>query len=253
MRKKIIILTIALTSIWSVLFANQLQASAHQFINTIQKSYFLFASKNMKVLETEHFFIRYESEKEEAQLTAEIAEKYFAELSNRFDYETDEKIPIIIYEDMEKMKKTAFMKAQSVPMGLYTGKTIQILSPDVWIQSSENKAEIFEKEGPIIHEMVHYIVDDITKGNHKEWFFEGISLYTEYLYTGYVIGEEKPDRKAYSLHQLEQNFKELNQIDAYYSSFIMIKNMVEENDVEYLNNVLQYLGKGKSLQDAYLI
>lgn len=233
-------------------FSIFLKTNAHQVINDLEQKYFLLSSQNMQVLETEHFIIRFEDKEEEARLTANIAEKYYTLLSARFEYEANEKIPIIIYQDAEKMKKTAFMKSERTPMGLYIGKTIQILSPSNWINSEDHKAEIFEKEGPVIHEMVHYIVDDITKGNYEEWFFEGMSLYTEYLYTGYMISNDEYET-IYSIDDLEKNFRKLDQAKAYYSSFMLVKKMAEENNFEYLNNVLQCLRNDNDLNGADFI
>ncbi len=247
MKRKIVKISIALFLLTFILFTSSLKDVTHNVLNKIEQKYFLFVSRDMDSFETENFVIKYEDE-EEAELTAAIAEKYFKPLSEKFNYEAKGKIPIILHRDIEKMKKTAFMKTQGIPMGLYIGNTIHILSPGIWIKSDKKKAEIFEEEGPIIHEMVHYIVDDITKGNHKEWFFEGISLYTEYLYTGFVIGDAVQHEELYAFDELVNNFKDLDQIKAYYSSFIAIKTLAEENNFEYLNSMLQYLREGNILE-----
>lgn len=247
MKKKAMLLTIVFFAMFIFLFSTLLKTSAHQAINNIEQKYFLWTSKNMQALETEHFIIRFENNEKEARLTANIAEKYYALLSDKFEYKADKKIPIIIYQNAEKMKKTAFMKSEGTPMGLYIGKTIQILAPSNWIDSEDHKAKIFEEKGPIIHEMVHYMVDDITKGNYEEWFFEGMSLYTEYLYTGYIISDDDYE-SLYSINDLKERFRKLDQIKAYYSSFMIIKKMAEEKNFEYLNNVLQYLRKDNDLK-----
>ncbi len=247
MKRKSIKIFAALFLLLFILLGSSSRGITHTLINKIQQQYFLFSSRNMEAIETEHFIIKYEKE-EAAEMTADIAEKYYEKLSEKFDYQVENKIPIIIYSDIEKMKKTASQKTKSVPMGLYKGNTIQILSPEIWIDSKENMKEIFEKEGPVIHEMAHYIVDDITNGNHEEWFFEGMSLYTEYLYTGFVIGKNSSFETLYSINELKNKFRNLDQIKAYYSSFMIIKSIAEENNFEYLNNMLQYLSEGKNLK-----
>ncbi|NLK71883.1 MAG: hypothetical protein GX285_02540 [Clostridiales bacterium] len=240
MKRKGIIFAVALLLLLVFIFSSGIKTAANLLLANIQKQYFLLASKDMNTLETENFIIRYEDSTENANMTAAIAEKYYGLLSQEFDFHSEKKIPIIVYNDIQKMKKTAFMKTDGIPMGLYVGKTVQVLSPDIWIPSDKNKAQIYEKRGPIIHELTHYIVDEITGGNHDKWFFEGISLYMEYQYTGYVIGNKSKDKELYTLAELENSFSELNQIKAYYSSFMYIKSLVEEKDFEYLKNVLQY-------------
>jgi len=246
-KRRIFKISAALFLLFFILLGFSSRGITHTIFNKIQQQYHLLVSKNMETIETEHFIIRHEEE-EVAEVTANIAEKYYKKLREKFNYHTEDKIPIIVYSDMDKMKKTAALKAESTPMGLYSGSTIRILSPEQWIDPEENMKEIFEKEGPIIHELVHYIVDDITKGNHQEWFFEGMSLYTEYLYTGFVIGKNREYDTLYTISELENNFRDLDQIKAYYSSFMIIKTLAEENNFEYLNNMLQYLSEGKNLK-----
>lgn len=235
MKRRAKIIVIALLVI-AIIFLN-INYSFYKVESVIQKSYYSFISREMATIETAHFIIKYE-DKKEAELVARIAEKYYEPVCEIYRYKTDKKIPIIIHSDIEAMNRAVYLKSEQVPMGIFSGKTIQILSPKIWIKEEELE-EIFEKQGPIIHEMSHYIVDDITKGNYDQWLFEGLALYTEYLYTGYVIGKDKEFDILYTIDELEKNFSQLDTIKAYYSSFIIIKTAIEENHVEYLDNMLE--------------
>lgn len=249
--KKVLFFTASLFFILAIFIFINFKASAHEVVSTVQMSYFQYASKDMNVLETEHFEIKYNHNKQEADMVEATAEKYYDALSRLYDYEADGKISIIIHDDVEEMKKFVFMRSDSVPMGLYIGKTIHILSPSIWIESKENIEEIFEKHGPIIHEMSHYMVDDLTQGNYDTWFFEGVALYTEYLYTGYTIGSNYNYDTIYSIEEMEKNFHKLDKIKAYYSSFMHIKALVEENNLEYLNYMIKCLDEGQYVQELY--
>ncbi|MCG8482329.1 MAG: hypothetical protein MJA31_03395 [Clostridia bacterium] len=242
--KKRFIFAAALSVIAIFLFFTA-NISFYSVESAVQNVYYSYVSRDMKSLNTAHFTIKYE-DIEEAELVASIAEKYYKSLSDMYHYTSEKRIPIIIHSNKEAMSQSVFLKSDKVPMGVYTGKTIQILSPKVWINETENLAEIFEKQGPIIHEMSHYMVDDITKGNHSQWFFEGIALYTEYLYTGYVIGDHQQFDDLYTVDELEENFSELDTIKAYYSSFMLIKDTIEENNLEYLNYMLECLEEGNN-------
>lgn len=241
MRRRTVI-AVVLSVIAIFLFFNT-NISFYSLINTAQHAYYSYRSKDMESLKTEHFIVKYE-DKDEALIVASLAEKYYEPLSEMYNYNTDEKIPIIIHSDAEGMSQSVSLKSDNVPMGIYSGKTIQILSPKVWIEE-EDFAETFEKQGPIIHEMSHYMVDDITQGNHSQWFFEGVALYTEYLYTGYVIADDQEFDELYTIEELQNSFLELDTKKAYYSSFMIIKTAIEENNLEYLNYMLECLEEGQ--------
>jgi hypothetical protein len=47
----------------------------------------------------------------------------------------------------------------STAMGVYYGGVISILEPEKWVGRSHDIAEVFNKEGPVLHELTHYAVD----------------------------------------------------------------------------------------------
>lgn len=201
-----------------------------------QNKYVHFVARDMKIKETEHFIIRYEDE-EEAKIVAKIGEKYYEEVSAFHNYNHEKKIPIMIYNRAE-MGQTALLKDDNVPMGYYSAGVIQILSPGEWIDDGENMEEIFHAQGPVIHEMSHFMMDQSTGAVSETWIHEGIALYIEYKTTGYTIADESQYHDLYTIEELE-DFNKLDKIKAYYSSFIIIKNIMEENDVEYWGNMLE--------------
>lgn len=222
-----------------------LLAVTSNFIDKIEYAfenrYYQFVSRNMESIETDHFIIKYQDESD-GLLVAEISEKYYEEVSSIHDYHQDGKIPIIIH-DKENMSHGTLLKANKVPMGLYSSGIIQVLSPKEWIDDEENIKDIFEKDGPIVHEMSHYMIDKSTDKVYKPWILEGIALYVEYKATGYTIAKEDQYNELYTLEELEKDFKKLDKIKAYYSSFIIIKKTIEEKDFEYMDNMLEYFYK----------
>lgn len=126
-----------------------------------------FLARDMKKLETEHFIIHYEDETE-GQLVAKIGEKYYEEVSSFHHYDHEKKIPIIIH-NREKMSQLTLLKRDNLPMGYYRAGVIQILSPSEWIGEGEDVEEVFETEGPVIHEMSHFMFDQSQDADDETW------------------------------------------------------------------------------------
>lgn len=236
----------------SAVFTQNIIVMLQPYTNRLQETIVSYKTKDFITYETEHYLIKYENGTEEyIDLVEKASEKYFDEVCSNFNYSPKGKILLIVYADPDKLMSNVYLSNSKPPMGVYYASTIQILSPDLWISDEENIEEIFMKKGPIVHELTHYVVDDIANGNYPLWFTEGIALYQEYKINQYEWGTKLDQDKRYSIEQLEQ-FKDLDIVLAYRSSFEIIEKIVEQKDFEYINNMLEYLGTGNSFNNIEL-
>ena len=56
----------------------------------------------------------------------------------------------------------------------------------IHLQSPLGNKDYF-KEGPMVHEYTHLVVDELTGGNYSRWFTEGVAQYVEQQVTGYTL------------------------------------------------------------------
>lgn len=244
---KTLIISILIILFTTTLFREQLLVYFYPIIKSTQKFAITSNVKDYEKIETDNFIIRYdESQSQNALMSLEIAEKYYNDMVKLFRHAPKNKIEMILYKNGDEMMKNTGLNDGSYPIGVYYGGVVHILPPEEWIEDDDNFEEIYEKDGPVVHEIAHYIVDEITNGNYPMWLTEGVALYAEYKITGSEWGKDMNDDYI-SIEDLEERFNELNQEVAYRKSFNIVKNMSDKWGVEKLNNMLYSLGKGNRL------
>lgn len=203
--------------------------------------------------ETEHFTIKYLPVDEDyLEMIADTAEESYILACNRMNIEPKSQTTIVVYPDNESLAQSFGWDKDEKAMGVYWGGTIRILSPGEWLDKADN-IEQFAKEGPMLHEFVHLLVDDITKGNYNRWWTEGIAQYIEKKINGFEFknpfktGKEK---YFYSLEKLEKNFDNLDQSVAYWESLKVTEYIVSQYGEESLYSILYRLRTGDSMAEA---
>lgn len=235
----------------AVNFYDNIKVSVYPAFKTIEQQRILSSIRDYNTLETERFIIRYpEGEKEAAELTAEIAERRHDQVTSLFNYETDKKHTIIVYNDGEKLMRSVRLNKSRPPMGVYYSGIIGVLAPDLWISDKENMAEIFDINGPIAHEFAHLIVDDITNGNYPMWLTEGVALYTDYVVTGYEWGKNLNYNEEIPMEVLNNNFHSIDQTLAYKKSFEIVRDISETMGFEKVIMLLNTLGSGNNINNS---
>ncbi len=209
----------------------------------------LLQIKNYHTYETSHFIIKYKAEdKNMVPIVAETIEKDVERVLYRFNDILDDKVEIIIYPDLDTMREQLNLLKTDRPMGIYYGGILHILSPKAWIQedTTQEIERIFAANGPMVHELVHSIVDKKAHGNFPIWFTEGVALYYENELTGYEWGKNLPqNNNVYTLTQLKYNFKSLDQDMAYRQSFNLIKKIADIHGEQKIIELIELLGAGK--------
>ncbi len=163
-------------------------------------------------------------DKETAEFTDIIVSTYLPHLKDDFNIKPNKPI-IIIYPNKKEMKK-AVNESKEAPMGAYCAGIIHILSPKSYLE--DNVYKYYLKNGPVLHELVHYFIDEKTKGKYYVWFSEGAALYYEYKYLGCEWHKELNEKtKNITLDNLKKNFYSIDKTDAYRKSFEIIKSEMD--------------------------
>ncbi len=218
----------------------------------IPKNIILFNTRDYDKINTRNFIIKHKSkDKEIVDLVVETSENYYDEVCKLFNYYPKKKTLIILYDDSEELLKNSNLQKSKPPMGVYYASTIQILSPRLWVSNKKDINKRFTEEGPIVHELTHLLIDDITKGNYPLWFTEGLALYSEYAITNYEWGKEIEDKNIYTMEQLNKEFHELDSYLAYTQSLRVVKYIVDEHGFDSIGKILKKLQEGYSFTKAY--
>ncbi len=198
--------------------------------------------------ETDHFII--DGRGVEDSMTEDFGtrlEKIYYMAGKEFDYYPSKKTPVIIYGSLDDFwEQNKSLEGQTV-MGLYYMGVIHLIAPGVFNMEMEE----YEKNGPLLHEYVHNIVDEITGGNIEIWFTEGLALYQEYLNYGVRWGEDLVIEKEYTMEELRNCFSFLDPVQAYKESYIIVESMYEEGKRDKVLELLKELGKGKNMEDGF--
>ncbi|MCT4594314.1 MAG: peptidase MA family metallohydrolase [Anaeromicrobium sp.] len=232
---------------------NFIKVKIYPIINKIGEIIMLKKVDTFKTMETEKLIIKYDTDEDAAKLVAQTLEEKYDSVAKDFNYTSEEKKIIIIYEDGEKLNENTNLRKGNPPMGVYVYNTVSVLSPNNWIKDEENLETIFKEDGPMVHEFTHLIVDEIGRGNFPIWFTEGISLYMEYDKNEYIwkANLDDEDEVIYNVKNLTENFHQLDEFKAYKRSFEYIKGFVDEYGFNKLNEILIELGEGRSFNEAH--
>lgn len=118
-----------------------------------------------KTIETTHFTIYFkEDERNIGVITGDIIEEHYDEICSYFNHYPAGDIPIIIYKNGKDLMDTVKIKGDnlSAPLGVYYSGTINLLSPNAWIEKG-NLIEEYKNTTPVVHEFTHLIVDEKQK------------------------------------------------------------------------------------------
>ncbi len=247
--KLLVIISLFMFIATVTIFIKPIEMHIFNIVKHFERNRMVNAVNEYHVFETNRYIIRYENEedKEIAELTSRILDKHYDKVCSMFNYYPEDKVNIIIYDDSDFLIKNTKLQKGKPPLGVYYSGIISILSPEIWIDDRENLAEIYEENGPVVHEFTHLIVDDITKGNYPMWLTEGIALYTEYETTGFEWGKNLKNADKLTIEDLNNNFEELNPNLSYRRSFEIVYNLSEDRGFDKIRLLLDTLGEGNSM------
>lgn len=203
--------------------------------------------------QSEHYDIKYTPVDEPyVKLIAGSAEEAYDTVSSMFGLEPGSRTVIVVYPDSSSLSQSFGWDKDANAMGIYWAGSIRILSPREWLGEEDMQLH-FTREGPMVHEFAHLMVDEMSRGNYNRWWTEGIAQYVEKKTTGFEFsspfaGGEKV--KYYQLKQLAKKFDELDQSIAYWESLQAAEYIADHYGQDCLFNINRQLGQGKSLEQA---
>lgn len=208
---------------------------------------------NLEEINTPHYVIKYDPvDSAYAEMVGEAAEDAYGEVTQVFDRQPARKTTIIIYPDSSSLAQSFGWDKNEKALGVYWGGTIRILSPGAWLKGDDIKAE-FSQQGPMVHELTHLLVDDITRGNYNRWWTEGIAQYVEKRTTGFEFSNpfnDPQDMQYYHFTTLTRRFDKLDQAVAYWQSLKAVEFISEEYGEDKLYAILESLGQQNTLDQA---
>ncbi|HYE09886.1 MAG TPA: peptidase MA family metallohydrolase [Patescibacteria group bacterium] len=203
--------------------------------------------------ETEHFTIKYRPEDENViRDTAKMFEESYGTAAEEFGYVSEEKTVVVIYKDQNEF--WSYQKAiqgQAV-MGLYNMGTIHVLSPNAYKNEEQSSMAYFKKNGPVLHEYTHKIVDELTGGNIELWLTEGLALYEEYRVndTEWASGYEY--ERYFNSREIREGFMVADEVQSYRQSFDMTKYLIDNYGMDKMQMLMEELKAGSSTDHAFL-
>lgn len=234
-------------------YSGKVVATAYPVYKLIQQNRIVNKVSQYEEIQTKHFVIKYtEKDAGYVGLIEKVAEDSYKRVGKDMGYYPSKKVDIVVFPSKTAMDKGLSLPKGDDAMGAYLNGVIGILSPDLWITDKKNLDKIFWKDGPILHEYTHFVVDDIAKGNYPIWFTEGIALNEEFRLNGYKWGEGYSYKKGpYSIKELTSNFNRLDEILAYKRSFEILHYISTKYGNAKVIGILKELGAGKTMESAF--
>lgn len=204
-------------------------------------------------LDTPHFRIKYlPADDHYVQLVCEAAEDAYIEVSVQMGRQPSKQTTIVVYPDNASLAASFGWDRNEKALGVYWGGTIRILSPRAWL-TNIGQRERFIREGPMVHELAHLMVDEMSRGNYNRWWTEGVAQYTEREITGFEFTspfKNKDDLYYYQLDNLEKKYDRLEQSVAYWESLQAVDYIVGAYGEDKIYLVLDRLSMGDSMAKA---
>lgn len=203
--------------------------------------------------QSEHYDIKYTSvDKPYVKLIADVAEEAYDSVSAAFDREPSCRTVLVVYPDSSSLSKSFGWDKDANAMGVYWAGSIRILSPREWLPEDDMRL-YFAREGPMVHEFAHLMVDEMSRGNYNRWWTEGMAQYIEKKITGFEFSSpfaEGKDFEYYQLKQLGKHFDELDQSIAYWESLQAAEYIAYNYGEKSLFAITRQLGQGQSMEQA---
>jgi hypothetical protein len=201
---------------------------------------------------TSHFIVKYEEE--DKNVVSEIAamfEKSYETAQKEFGYSSKDKTVAILYKDQDELwNYQRAIRGQAV-MGLYNMGTIHVLSPNAYEGEEPSAIEYFQKNGPVLHEYTHKVVDELTDGNMELWLTEGLALYQEYKYNDCEWAPDFQYERYFDAEEMRAGFMDADETQGYKQSLDMVRYLIETQGMDKMRGLLQLLKSGKSTDQAF--
>lgn len=210
----------------------------------------LLSTIGYKTIVTDHFVVKYTGDDATAHMVAATAEEARDKVERYFGIESKAKTPLVIYPDTVSMARSMGWDRDQKAMGVYFAGTIRVLDPSNWIEGEDPERD-FVANGPMVHEYVHLVIDQMTAGNYPRWFTEGMAQYVEREINGFMFSvPEAAHENPYTLNELEHDFDNLDQAKAYWQSLTAVEYIIDKYGDDAPLKIMKMLGKGYTMHQA---
>lgn len=254
MKKRLLLIFILISLIFTLDKNNFIAAKmgGYTALKLIENSRVESFCEEFLTYESKHFIIRYTNyDKKIIDKIAQMFERSYLLVGQAYDHYPEEKIKVFMYSNKEQFWRYQKVISGQAVMGLFNMGIIHILSPNAYFNDSEKFLEYYEKDGPILHEYTHKVVDELCGGNIELWFTEGIALYEEYSLNKTEWAKDYDCLPYYTTYELRRNFIKLDPILSYRQSFINVKELIENHGKEKLIMLLEKLKSCEDFDEAF--
>ena len=234
-----------------------LRATIYEAFKKGANIYINYKTAAFNTLESENFILKYsDGDRDISAFMLDTAEIYYRAVQETIGYWPEEKVLLIIYPDQEALNRSFGWAGDESAAGAYWGGSVIILSPYAWAGEGADMGSVeaaFLKQGPLSHELTHYVVDEKTGGNYSRWLSEGLAQYVEEKMTGFRLKEPSPEQqeRPYTLDQLERDYDSLpDQTLAYWQSLQTVSCLIDEYGMGKMRHMLDLLGGGSKMEEA---
>ncbi len=201
---------------------------------------------------TGHFNIKFKAtDRENVARVGEVLERSYEAVGRAYGYYPDKPVLVFLYASQREMWNYQWAVRGQAVLGLYDMGIIHVLSPGAYLEENEEQMQDYEKNGPILHEYAHLVIDELSGGNVENWLTEGLALYEEYAVNGVEWAPGFQYDHRYKSRELRQSFGELNEYQAYRQSFEMVRMLAEDHGREKIIKLLGELKKGNGTDKAF--
>src|SRR5690606_30979793 len=94
----------------------------------------------------------------------------------------------VVHESPEALARRFQWDPERAPLGFYADGVIHVPDPRTWAEDPRT----FAQQGPVPHELAHWLLDQLTRGNYPAWFTEGLAQAVDRAITGFTFGWSEP-------------------------------------------------------------
>lgn len=191
-----------------------------------------------------------------ADLVGEVVQSASGRVAELLGHRPDRPPIIVVHPDRASLRAAYGWGEGERALGVYSAGVIRLLSPRVWIPARDPEvvARVFRSNGPVAHELAHFVLDDATAGNYPHWFSEGLAQWVEYRLTGYQWIEPAAlkGRAPYPYEAIAGDFERLpNQAMAYRQAFLLVAELERRAGEDGVRRLIAELRRGRDFDLAF--
>lgn len=192
----------------------------------------------------------------DAELTLDEARSTLGQVEYWVGYDVPAPVPFLVEPSQAAIQKAVGLTSVESVVGVYYRGVVYVLAPSAWASGSPglSSAQVFDQQGPVPHELTHYVLDAEADGNFPSWYTEGLAQFVDRKITGYLWLTPRNDLTQvalYSLQQLDISFYSLpNQALAYREAYSLVALLEQRRGVQGLHALDAALGKGVPFAQA---